>query len=118
MPHVKVRADHMSTKTDVDTVPIRLMGEDHKQSHKNKQFCVTKNMVHDHGLTPGCPACQKMGQKEKTRQGHNKRCHHRMFEEIVRKVGLRKAKKMKINNTDWEARIRIAEEHLKTSKKM
>ena len=36
MPHLKVRTDPMSIKTDVDMVPIRLMGGDHKQYEVTK----------------------------------------------------------------------------------
>jgi len=100
----------LSTRADVDMIHIRLMGGDHRQPTKGKQFYVTKDMAHKHCLTPCWPACQKMGQREKTQQGRDKRRHQDFFEVIVRQVGLRKAKKMKVNNADWEARVRVAEQ--------
>ena len=42
MPHVKVRVGPMSTETRTETIPIRIMGEDHKQGTKKKQFYVTR----------------------------------------------------------------------------
>ena len=45
IPHVKVRLDPMSTETHVETVPIRIVGEDHRQGSKKRQLYVTKNMV-------------------------------------------------------------------------
>ncbi len=65
VPHIKVRKDPMSMDTHTDTIPIRIMGEDHRQGTKKKQFYATRDMVHDFGVTKGCPACPKLGQQEK-----------------------------------------------------
>ena len=114
MPHMKVRTDPMSTETKTNTVPIRMMGEDHRQGTKKKQFYVTKPMILNFGTTTGCPACQRLGQKQKIQQGHNRKCHDRIFDKIVEKYGRHHAKKMRIKSADWEARIRLLEQQEKT----
>ena len=110
MPHVKVRVGPMSTETRTETVPIRIMGQYHKQGKKKKQFYVTRKMIDLFGTTDGCPACQKLGQKQKIQQGHNHNCHDRIFQKIVKKYGKERAKKLKIRSEDWEARIRLLEQ--------
>ena len=59
-------------------------------------------MIDKFGVTDGCPACQKLGQKQKIQQGHNFNCHERIFQKIVDTYGKQRARQIKIKEEDWK----------------